>query len=66
MKKKHAHSKEKPEWKALFQAKVGKLKKKYHVDLTEKKSKEPVEKSNRGGIAGKCRCLPALYYIGDN
>mgnify|MGYP001799509598 CR=1 FL=1 len=26
-KKKRAHSKEKPEWKALFQAKVGKLKK---------------------------------------
>ena len=65
-KKKCAHSKEKPEWKAQFQAKVGKLKKKYYVDLTVKKSKEPVEKSNRAGIAGKCSCLPALYYIGDN
>ena len=62
-KKKCAHSKEKPDWKALFQAKA---EKKYYVDLTVKKSKEPVEKSNRAGIAGKCSCLPALYYIGDN
>ena len=43
-----------------------KLKKKYYVDLTVKKSKEPVEKSNRAGIAGNCSCLTELYYIGDN
>ena len=47
-------------------SKSGKTEKKCYVDLTDKKSKEPVEKSNRAGIAVKCSCLPALYNIGDN